>query len=152
MSLLKLELISNPDDLSWHDLVQRGFETIVTQCGIEGLEGILLPSAIVEAVNNIIEHAYQYTDGHPIGVEALCQGGALVVVLRDRGRPMPQPLPPGDLPAETAEGGRGWKIIRSVFPDVHYERIDGENQLRLKRPLASGDLPENGPTPPSAHQ
>jgi serine/threonine-protein kinase RsbW len=150
MAPLKLEFSSSPDDHGWHDRVQRELEKVVSACGISGAEGVLLPSAVVEAINNIIEHAYENVSGKPILVAVEIDAGALVVMLRDRGRPMPQPLPPGNLPAAHAEGGRGWKIIRTVFPVVHYERVADENLLRLERPLDAGDAPVSGEAMPSA--
>jgi anti-sigma regulatory factor (Ser/Thr protein kinase) len=150
MSPLKLEFSSSPTDQSWHDNVQHAFEKLVADCDISGLEGMLLPSAVVEAVNNVIEHAYQNATGKPILLEADRVDGFLVILLRDRGRPMPLPLPAGRLPAADAEGGRGWKIIRSVFPDVHYERIAGENRLRLARPLGNSGRLGGDQVSPSA--
>jgi serine/threonine-protein kinase RsbW len=141
MPLFSLELSSDPGDMDWHGQVQSAFESIASDAGIDGLAGMLLPSAVVEAINNVIEHAYEGEGGRPILVEAECEASSLIVTLRDRGRPMPQPLPSGDLPDQNAERGRGWGIIRSVFPEVDYQRVDGENQLRLARPLPSRSEP-----------
>lgn len=138
---LRLEFASDPHDLAWHEQVQDAFAAIALEVGIHGLEAILLPTAIVEAINNIIEHAYQSTSGEPILVEAEHDALALSVLLRDRGAPMPMPLPSGALPETSAEGGRGWRIIRAVFPEVHYQRIAGENLLRLVRPLSNQHEP-----------
>jgi anti-sigma regulatory factor (Ser/Thr protein kinase) len=150
MSPLKLQFSSSPEDHSWHDCVQRELERVVSECGMAGMEAMLLPSAVVEAINNIIEHAYENVPGKPILIEVGIDAGGLVVVLRDRGRAMPQPLPPGNLPAADAEGGRGWKIIRTVFPVVHYERVADENLLCLTRPLDADDAAGRGEAMPSA--
>lgn len=145
--MIRIEIDSNPHDMAWHENVQSSFEALAVEAGIDGLERILLPMAVVEAVNNVIKHAYQWTTGRPILLEAHHSGCVLRVELRDQGLPMPLPLPSGEIVDESAESGRGWKIIRAVFPDVHYERIDGENLLRLARPLGDnprGDKTEHG--------
>ncbi len=132
---LRLKFASDPHDATWHEQVQDAFAAMAFEVGVDGLEAVLLPTAIVEAINNIIEHAYQCASGEPILIEAEHDALVLSVLLRDRGAPMPQPLPSGTLPEASAEGGRGWRIIRAVFPKVHYERVAGENLLRLVRPL-----------------
>jgi serine/threonine-protein kinase RsbW len=45
---------------------------------------------LVEAVNNVIEHAYREEPGHPVGVELLAEGARLTVALADEGTPMPE--------------------------------------------------------------
>ncbi len=135
MPMIRIELESNPHDMAWHEHVQRSFELLAIEAGVNGRERILLPMAIVEAINNVIKHAYQWSPGRPILLEAHHCKQVLRVELRDQGLPMPLPLPSGEITDEGAESGRGWRIIRAVFPDVHYERMDGENLLRLRLPL-----------------
>ena len=135
MPMIRIEIESDPHDMAWHEHVQAAFEALAIEAGVDGLERILLPMAVVEAVNNVIKHAYQCSTGQPILLEAHHNKRVLRVELRDQGLPMPLPLPSGNIADEGAESGRGWKIIRTVFPDVHYERIEGENLLRLRRPL-----------------
>jgi|GEM_PF-1791145 len=135
MPMIRIALKSNHRDMAWHDQIQRTFEALAIETGIDGMERILLPMAIVEAINNIIKHAYQLANGQPILLEAQHSHQTLCIELRDQGLPMPLPLPDGKMTDAAAESGRGWRIIRAVFPDVDYERINNENLLRLKRPL-----------------
>lgn len=135
MPMIRIELESDPHDMGWHEHIHQTFETLAIEAGVEGLERILLPMAIVEAINNVIKHAYQWTPGRPILLEAEHSAQAVTIELRDQGLPMPLPLPAGEIADESAENGRGWRIIRAVFPDVHYERIEGVNLLKLRRPL-----------------
>jgi serine/threonine-protein kinase RsbW len=103
--------------------------------GLDDFSCMGLQFALVEAVNNIIEHAYANERGKPIDLAGTHTLQHLTFVLRDRGIPMPLPLPDGSPADPMAESGRGWQIIRAAFPDVRYERIDGENVLTLTRPL-----------------
>lgn len=155
MSPVRIEFLSDPRDMQWHARVQQAFEAIAAETGLQGLAAILLPSAVVEAVNNIIRHAYNLESGFPIRIDACQDGPNLIVELRDRGAPMPASLPSGELPQELANCGRGWGIIRSVFSGVEYERIDHENRLRLCRPLtapAPAERPADAPgTPKTKH-
>jgi len=89
-----------------------------------------------------MEHAYANERRRPIDVSGRQDPRCLTFVLRDRGIPMPLPLPDGSPADPMAESGRGWQIIRAAFPGVCYERIDGENVLTLTRPLiGSGATP-----------
>jgi serine/threonine-protein kinase RsbW len=106
---------------------------------LDEIAGIGLNFAVIEAINNVIEHAYVNTAGKPIELRGHHERDRLMLVLRDWGRPMPLPLPDGSPADPMAESGRGWQIIRAAFPDVRYERTDGENVLTLIRPLSATD-------------
>lgn len=147
MNRVELRFDSSPQDMSWHPLVHERLAELTAEARIDGVAGMLLPTAVIEAINNIIQHAYRNAVGRPIVLQGIQDGTALTVVLRDRGEPMPLPLPRGDLPDETAECGRGWRIIRSVFPEVRYRRIDGENVLTLSHPVAALTAPGNSTHP-----
>lgn len=138
MSRISIDLASDPADLDWVGTVLERLTAVAAQAGLQGLPAMLLPSAVVEAINNIIEHAYGNRGGGPIHLRIDHDAAALTVELRDRGAPMPLPLPSGDLPDDAADSGRGWRIIRSVFPRVIYQREDGENRLTLVLPISGG--------------
>jgi serine/threonine-protein kinase RsbW len=132
-----LRLCSDPTDLGWYALVRNKMQTVAAAARLEGQRATLLALAVVEAINNVIEHAYDNRAGHPIYLHVDRNPSTLVVTLRDRGLPMPMPLPAPDvaIPDSSSESGRGWPIIRSVFSDVHYRRRDDENELTLVCPL-----------------
>jgi serine/threonine-protein kinase RsbW len=140
MPSLSLRFDSDPDDLGWYATLQEELPAFTAAAGLDGITAMLLVSAVVEAVNNIIKHAYRNAHGRPIELLAVYQAPALSVELRDHGGPMPLPLPSGDLPDDDAESGRGWRIIRSVFPEVRYRRDGGENVLTLILPGAPADV------------
>jgi serine/threonine-protein kinase RsbW len=92
--------------------------------------------AVDEACSNIVEHAYQ---GRKKGdIECTCDArpDALVIVLRDHGRPFDLsavPLP--DLEASLSKrrvGGLGVFIIKKLMDEVHFEALgEAGNVLTL---------------------
>ncbi|WP_058557128.1 ATP-binding protein [Thiohalocapsa sp. ML1] len=126
---------SDPQGMAWHALIEARLMPLARAAGCNDMEVFGLQLALVEAVNNIVEHAYRLTPGQPISVGCECTPAALRFELRDEGMPMPLPLPSGEPAPAEADGGRGWQIIRAGFPDIHYERVDGVNRLTLIRPL-----------------
>lgn len=120
---------------------------------------------LAEALNNVVEHAYRNLHGSQaqsfIDLRITQDNGVLRVVLRDRGRPMPDHALPGrtatcgpngaravasrasaENPCVTGpdrttplhhlpEGGFGWFLIAALTEDVTYERVNGENRLAM---------------------
>jgi len=66
---------------------------LCAEAGLDYLAGFQLTCAIVEAVNNCIEHAYGEEPGHPITLLWVRRRDRIAVEIRDRGRPMSSPPP-----------------------------------------------------------
>ena len=101
---------------------------------------------LAEALNNIVEHAYDGPATDRIGLHARLGRAELVCTLRDRGAPLPAlHLPEGRLPEiarrpeALPEGGFGWFLIRSLTRDIHYAREAGGNRLTLRFDLPDPD-------------
>ena len=99
--------------------------------------------AVVEAVNNAIEHGYGGAAGHRVDVQVTVEAHRLTFAVIDRGRPLDweavrargeQPPVIDDL----AEGGRGLFIMQAVMDEVRYERVGETNVLTLVRALPPG--------------
>lgn len=95
---------------------------------------------LAEALNNIVEHAYDGADGRPIFARVQLRPSGYDVVLVDEGKPMPGgTLPAGRLDFDNEnldflpEGGFGWVLIRSQMDAIDYERRGGRNVLRLSK-------------------
>ena len=138
MQRTEIDFTSDPDDIAWHGLIERRLMPLAHAAGFSELTLFGLQLALVEAVNNVIEHAYTMAPNQPIAISGECTKGTLRFQLRDRGRPMPLPLPSGVPAAPDASGGRGWQIIRAGFTEVSYARRDGVNLLTLSRPVPDG--------------
>lgn len=121
--------------MGWHQALEPQLTALAQAAGLDELSAMGLRFALVEAVNNIIEHAYANERGKPIDLSGTQDVLNLTFVLRDSGLPMPLPLPDGSPADPMSESGRGWQIIRAAFPEVCYARIDGESVLTLTRPL-----------------
>lgn len=100
---------------------------------------------LAEALNNIVEHAYDGTveDG---AIRLCCRHArdGLHVTIRDSGRPMPDGRTPVgeavnvevDLP-DLPEGGFGWFLIKDLAKDVVYRRDGDENHLTFRVAIAT---------------
>jgi len=100
----------------------------------------MLRLCLAEALNNIVEHAYEGAEGRPIYADVCLDSGSYQVTLIDEGKPMPGgKIPEGELSfddeslEDLPEGGFGWMLIRSEMDHVEYERRDGCNVLRLEK-------------------
>ena len=120
----------------------------VCRLALPAAETAKLNLAMVEAVNNAVEHAYHGEPGHWVRVELELAPDHIDLRVRDRG----QPMPPGQLeavealvqpdpenPATWSKRGRGLSIIKACMDTVEYEARDGVNTLAMSRALATGD-------------
>lgn len=93
---------------------------------------------LAEALNNVIEHAYDFRDGGRFSLDMTLEDHRLTCIIRDHGTPFPEGTPPDgdavalDGPTESLpEGGFGWFMIRELTEDLTYEHDDGCNALTL---------------------
>jgi serine/threonine-protein kinase RsbW len=96
-----------------------------------------------EALNNIVEHAYEDRGPGAIGITIWIRGPRIEVEITDAGRPLPPRLVRGatlpDISAcweDLPEGGFGWFIIHELTSDMMYERKGRSNVLNFS--LESG--------------
>lgn len=110
----------------------------------ENVAGALQPDRIddlefatVEALTNIVRHAYADAPGQPINLTLQLGQERLDLLIRDKGRAPPQDLldrgPPDDddLLNQMAEFGRGVRIIQGCVDHVTLERKGAETFLCL---------------------
>lgn len=94
--------------------------------------------AVVEAVTNAVVHAYGGKPGGRVSVFLSADDRRVEVEVNDAGPAVDlERLIAGSGPStETdrallSENGRGFHIIRGVFEDVAFTRVDGWNRLRM---------------------
>jgi serine/threonine-protein kinase RsbW len=126
---LHLRLHSDPAEVA--DL-QPNLLDLCAQAGLDAMAAFKLTTAIVEALNNCIEHAYGGEPGLPIDLEWTRSAEAVTVAIHDEGHALPTPaLDPATPASADAECGRGWQIIHEWTHAVSYRRTDRQNVLTL---------------------
>lgn len=90
--------------------------------------------AVVEAVNNAIEHGCRGRTDAEIGMGIRVEDDVLLVELRDPGIPIPA-IPGPAMPDPLAESGRGWPLIHACMDRIDYRSEGGINVLTLGRNL-----------------
>ena len=97
--------------------------------------------AVVEAVNNCIEHAYRQEEGHAVRVSLEIGAEIVEIGVEDDGEPLDRDLvekfktdglsfDPADMD-NLPEGGMGWFLINSMMDEVHYHSQGGHNVLSM---------------------
>ncbi|WP_291729024.1 ATP-binding protein [Leisingera sp. F5] len=120
---------------------RSGISSIVAQLrslGVPGARADEVQIALTEAVNNVVEHAYESAPPGDVRILAELYPERLWISIQDAGAPFPRgELPEGkpadvSVPAESLpEGGFGWFLIRELASQVQYERSEGNNNLSL---------------------
>lgn len=117
--------------------VRRRILSLLKGSGVQDA-GEMIALCVVEAVTNCIVHAYERREGACVAVSVNLNARRLTVNVSDTGRAMDRRLLSQRIEApetleETADGGRGLSIIRSVMSRVTYRRLRGQNILSMTR-------------------
>ena len=134
-----------PSDFRW---VRRVIGNAVNALAETGLGAEDLGSfeiVLAEALNNVVEHAYPESSPGEVRLLIKRRPRALMVEIRDKGKPMPRGRAPiGNHPMTEfhphdamPEGGYGWFLIREIVRDLVYDRREDENFLVFR--LGIGD-------------
>jgi serine/threonine-protein kinase RsbW len=117
-------------------------ETLEEECKHHKLpeqDIVLIRLAIVEALNNIVEHAYRSEDYNEIDVYLYFHKKSFKIELKDNGFPNQHGTKPINLILDRndimniPEGGYGLNIIHDVMDSVEYERKNGINIMRMEK-------------------
>jgi serine/threonine-protein kinase RsbW len=142
MGRFRFTIESNLSDVFLVSVVIRG---VCDRLGVNPAEASLVDVSAVEAVTNVIKHAYLGTPGHEVTVEVLSAGERLDLYVRDQGQSMPGEqvarlrygsnaleFDPHDL-GRVPEGGMGLQIIHQIMDETDYTTEAGTNCLRLTK-------------------
>ncbi|MCZ6794046.1 MAG: ATP-binding protein [Planctomycetota bacterium] len=130
---LEAELVfpSSPEYLS---LVRSNVQWITERCKFPEKEASRIVLAVVEAVTNIIRHAYHGDNERKITMRLTEIPCGLQLEFLDRGEPVPPQKIKGRSLDEVKPGGLGVHMLASCMDDVRYEeRPGGGTRLVLKK-------------------
>jgi serine/threonine-protein kinase RsbW len=124
---VSLSLPSRPENV----LVVRQALTGVAEClGLDAVETNDLTTAVTEACNNVVLHAYRDGEG-PLEVDVVALLDGVAVAVRDHGRGIHPPMP-SDQDAE-ARVGLGLPVISALSRDVELrDRDGGGTEVRME--------------------
>lgn len=95
---------------------------------------------MVEAVNNVIEHAYEMQGGNDVRVRVEYNPDVVNLIISDSGRTMPEELHSGERgmpdPEDLPEGGWGMGLIHLLADSIRYIRDAKGNHLHVSKQLA----------------
>jgi serine phosphatase RsbU (regulator of sigma subunit)/anti-sigma regulatory factor (Ser/Thr protein kinase) len=104
--------------------------------------------AIVEAANNIVEHAYNFEEGHPIQLSLSHRGDCLELLFFDKGPAFEHSrIAKPDFLWENVddipEGGWGVYLINSIMDSVEFDRQGNINILKMIKKFSSDKFDGN---------
>ena len=101
---------------------------------------------LAEALNNVVEHAYRYSEDGDIEIEVSLINQNLTINISDFGpeftAPEPQPAtdPSTEALEDLPEGGFGWRLIQMLSDEVSVKRKNNRNHLKLIKILNGAAL------------
>lgn len=128
---LELRFPSCPEYLA---LLRLTASWYARRCGFSEKECGRIVLALVEAVTNIIRHAYSGDENQSIMLRLAERDGGIELELIDQGKS----VPPGDLEKKVRDqlepGGLGVRMMKSCMDHFHYEpRPGGGARLVLRK-------------------
>lgn len=96
-----------------------------------------LELVLVEAVNNVIEHAYELTKGSIVDVQFEAFDTKVVITITDHGLPVPQSIREMEVSMPDIhalpEGGWGLGLIHALTDKIEHYIIDNLNVMVLTK-------------------
>ena len=122
-----IEISSNATEVD--GLLNQMEELLESSC-LDTMSAFRLRCAVVEVVNNCIQHAYGSHEGQPIRIAYKEDDSGVEFTVSDRGRAFDDVTSLSES-GPIDESGRGLEIIRAWVNVVEYKRQDGWNHCRL---------------------
>jgi len=125
-------------DLANVSLIGMAVNKICTQIPLNNIEAYQIETCIVEAVTNVIKHAYRNETGHDVTVFIKLYLDQITFLVCDTGKSM-NPEQSADLEFDPddlenlPEGGMGLFIIHKIMNEVSYKTIENRNVLTMTK-------------------
>ena len=107
-----------------------------------------LQVALDEILSNVIKYAWTDGEKHKLRVSINVRDDGVEVIILDDGKPFdprsvapPQPLEAGRRPRP---GGLGIHMVKQLVDSYDYKRLDGHNQVTLKKRYVPEVPPRQG--------
>ncbi|MBF0281632.1 MAG: ATP-binding protein [Zetaproteobacteria bacterium] len=130
----RIELLLR-NDLSELSRIAQAVEAMADVCGLGMKQSFHLNLVLDELVTNLVHYAYPEGSTHHIHLTLECVDTTIRCELRDQGiafNPLDQAEPDLESALEDrAIGGLGIYFMQQMMDDLHYERCDNTNILRL---------------------
>lgn len=135
---IKLTIDSRLEDIG---LVGLAVQALCSYVGFSTVEAYQIQLCVVEAVTNVVKHAYRAQPGHEATIVATLHPDRISFQVLDTGKTMkPMSREPIEFnPANRAalpERGMGLYIIQTVMDEVDYQTVDGANILIMTKYLS----------------
>jgi serine/threonine-protein kinase RsbW len=102
--------------------------------GMDEMNSYQVQTAVTEAINNAIIHAYDNRPGYKVSLNWTLLDQTICIEVSDEGKRMT--IIPLDVePSLEAETGRGWWIMRRWMDQVDYVSKNGLNRLIMYRKI-----------------
>jgi serine/threonine-protein kinase RsbW len=122
-------------------LVGISINRICREAGLSEQGAFEVELCVIEAVNNVIRHAYREKPGKEVEIYLELTPHTINVKVADAGRPLPTKMFPPRHPeidqgvGQLSDSGRGLFIIHSLMDQVTYATVGGRNIMSLTRDL-----------------
>jgi serine/threonine-protein kinase RsbW len=135
-----LNLANRPENVL---VVRQALTGVAETLGLDPVEMNDLNTAVTEASNNVVQHAYEGEEG-PLEVEVYAQAGAVMVVVRDHGIGI-RPHADG---SEDGHAGIGLPVIHALTQSVEFRNLP-ESGTEVRMQFAANNA---GPLEPLSDQ
>jgi serine/threonine-protein kinase RsbW len=135
---VRLNILSTPENVV---LVREMLSGLEKAIGISASDLTDIRTAVTEACNNVVQHAYAGGQG-PLDLEVRVGSDTLEVLVRDRGRGMQAMPDTGD----TTATGIGLHVIETLAREVEFtESSDGGTDVRMEFSVIGARQPRRAP-------
>ena len=126
-----MSISSNPHDV---EQLLTSLEDLLAKSCLDDMSAFHLRCAVVEVINNCIQHAYLNKTGQPIRISYQLDHDRVQIVVSDKGRAFLEPKETSEADP-MSESGRGLQIIRAWVTKLSFERRDEWNVCELEQKI-----------------